>query len=92
MEVLQNDADTPSQVRARDTVHVDAVEKHLVVVEIVEPRQQSDDGALARSGRPHDREFVPGGYLERDTAQNGVGLHVAEMHVAELDPTIQPLR
>ena len=60
MEVLQHHADAAAQVAAEYLVDVDVVEKDAPVLEVVEARQQPDQGALAGAGGADDgQRFSP---------------------------------
>ena len=96
VEVLQHHADAPPQLLAGDLVHVHAVHEHHAVAEVVEARQQADDGALAGAGGADDRQLAARRDVERDVLEHQVVLagrcRIGEGHATELDLAAQPLR
>ena len=70
MKVLQDNANTGPQVCRRDVIDVNAIQKDPAIVKIIEPRKQLDERALARPGRPHDRQLLPRRNAETDVTKN----------------------
>ena len=79
-----------AQVAARDLVHIRAVQEDHAVVEVVEARQQADDGALAGAGGADDGQLLAGCDRERDAVQHGLAAGVGELGVAELHLALEP--
>ena len=71
---------------ARDRRDVAAVERDRSAVELVEPHDEVDERRLARAGRSHDRDRLPGLGEQRERFdERPVGV-VRERDVVELDP------
>ena len=68
-------------------MQVDAVEQHAPLGRVVEARQQTGDGRLARAGSTHQRDGRPGGDVEVDVVQHGATGAVLEADVIERDLT-----
>ena len=69
MGLLGDDAHDRGKGGVSQVSHVDAVDRHAALVDVVQPRQQVGKGRLSRAGLAHERERRPGRNLEVDVAQ-----------------------
>ena len=89
--LLQDDADLVAQTLERHVAHVVTVDQHAALGDIVEARQQIDDGRLAAAGRAQQRDGLARLDRERHAAEHRLAaLEVAESHVVELDSAAAP--
>ena len=90
--VLGNDAEPGAESDRVEVREWRAVEEHGATRRVVQARHQGDEGALARPGRPDDRDGLPGlrdeGNIFEDWARSA---RVGEAHGAELDPATRIL-
>src|SRR6185436_2448951 len=63
--------------------HVDAVDGDSPCGRIVEARNETEQGALARAGGADDRNALARPNLEVDASKDGLPLAVAEVHTFE---------
>ena len=56
--VLRDDGDIPAQRTLAVVAHVDTVDQHGARCHVVKPRDQPDQGGLARSAAAHQRDHL----------------------------------
>ena len=79
---IASDERSSAEVELAD---VDAVERHPAGGDVVEARQQADDGGLAGPGRAHERDAPSRLHREADVAEDEVLVLVGERDVLEGD-------
>ena len=99
--LLRHEADPRAQVLLRHLAHVDAVDQHAAVVDVVEARDQAGERRLARAGAADDRgdlarvrgerhagqrRLLGAGILERDVLEFDVAALVAELRLRPASP------
>ena len=57
--ILQDDADLRAQALRCNITHIDAIDADGALTDVIETRQQVDDGGLACAGRADDGEGLP---------------------------------
>ena len=82
--VLQDDADLPTQAGRSDIAHINAINAHRAIGDVVEARQQVDDGGLARAGGADDGNGLAWFSLQADILQDRNALLVRGMDMIEL--------
>ena len=85
-EVLEDDAEALVQAGQVVLAQVHAVEQHLPLRRVVQPREQLDQRRLAGAVQADQRDALAGLDVQVDVAQHiDVGAGVAERDVPELD-------
>src|SRR5439155_2955303 len=83
---LWHDAEHSAQLRAGPFPRVPPAYQDCALIGVVEPREQSEQGALPRSRAPHDRQALPRPDGEIETTEDvPVGSRVFEPDIAQLD-------
>ena len=85
--VLRDDANPRPQRTKGHIAEVDPIDEDATAGDVVEPRDQVDQGRLARTAQPHDGHHLTSSHDERYAAQDlaPVVALVRKAHVAELD-------
>src|SRR5665647_3262400 len=92
-EVLEAGGDPVPPVPQGDPSQVDAVHPDGPGAGLVEPRQQFDQGRLARTVLADDRDGGAGGQVQVDAGEHRpVGSGVGERDALQPDPVVQPVR
>ncbi len=91
--LLRHDAEPVPEGGQVVVAHVDAVHEHGAAGDVVEAREQFDQCGLPGAGLADEGDGLAGRQLERDAADRVGGVRaVAEPHVAEGDPALEPAR
>src|SRR5204862_436120 len=83
MRILLHDAYLAAEMTAVELPHVDAIHKYPASRHVVEPRDQVDDGRLARSRRPDEAHHLSGLHVERHVLQYLSHAVIPEEHALE---------
>ena len=70
--LLEDEADVAPQVVQVQPAHVDPVDQQPAGRDVVEPRDQAHEDALARAGRPEDGDALARLHVEVDVPQHGL--------------------
>ncbi len=90
--VLEHDSQLPSQVVLLDLPDVAAVYLDAAVVDVVEPREQVHDGRLPRPCGAHEGDGLARLGLQADVLEHRDAWVVLEVHVLELDVSLEVVR
>ena len=82
---MQHHAEGLAHRLARELKRVDTIQQDLSRVDVVEAHEQVDDRGLARPGRAHDGDRLPGQDLEADVLDQRLVGHVPERNVRQRD-------
>ena len=81
--VLEHDADRAANVAEVEVAHVDAVEQHAALVDVVEARDQPGDRGLAARGRADERDRLARPQHEVEAVEHDRPVAVAEVDTFE---------
>ena len=83
--VFEHDADRAANVAELEVAHVDAVEQHPSVVDVVEARDQPGDRGLAARGRADERDRLARTQHEVEALEHHRTVAVAEVDALEAE-------
>ena len=90
--ILQDQAELAAKVILADIADIPAIDGDTAAVDLVETRQQVDDGGLAGPGRAHQGEDLPGFGLQRHILEDRDARPVFEIDILEAYPAMHRIQ
>ena len=88
IDILKHHAKAAAQVTLFDFIDIDAVIADLAVGDIIKAVDEIGDGGLAGAGGPDKGDLLPRFGVEGDIMQDGLSLHIGEVHILHADVTV----